>query len=260
MVHTPPHTHLESAEPRTVLYATAESANHDYLHHVTGAPVVTNARELSALGIEHFTLVPACTGRDLTSITQAAQALQWLKQHSPDRTLLLADPLSNATYAIARMRHHIRALAREAEAIVFVSATVDPFADAELFRRVRLACQFSEDIAVEVAFDDAAHAPNIAWPKPAEVEKKLHKLGKDNICYVRADLYKDPEGHHMGLFKETALRAAAGASAEKARHKAAHGDDGIGTGLLADHGAGFAHSHGNDHEHSHGHSHRHHHH
>lgn len=255
------HHHVHVPETQTVLYATAESASHEYLERATGCPVVVNARELSALDHEHIILVPACTSRDLTAITQAAQALRWLKERNPDRTLVLAEPFSGDTYAIARMRHHIRTLAGDVDALLFVSATVDPFADAELLRRVRLARQFSEDVEVEVAFDNVASAPSLAWPTPPTAIERLNKLGLETIQTVRADLFEDPTGEQLPLFKETALKAAVVASEEKARHRAAHGDDGIAAGLLADHGAGFAHSHGDeDHDHDHGHGHHHHHH
>lgn len=252
------HSHIHIPETCTVLYATAESPSHEYLAQATGCPVVANARELSALDEQHIVLVPACTARDLTAITQAAQALQWLKARDPERTLILAEPLSGDTYAIARMRHHIRALAEDADALLFVAATVDPFADAELVRRVRLARQFSEEVEVEVAFDDAAGSPSLPWPTPPAARERFAKLGLDKIATIRADLYCDPLGEQKVLFKATGLKAALLASKEKAVHRAAHGDDGIAAGLLADHGAGFAHSHGDeDHDHGHGHSHGH---
>ncbi|QNH96674.1 hypothetical protein [Corynebacterium anserum] len=243
-------------ETQTVLYATAESANHEYLSRATGYPVVADARELSALEHEHITLVPACTSRDLSAITQAAQTMRWLKERDAHRTLIVAEPLSGDTYAIARMRHHIRSLAGKADALLFVSATVNPFADAELIRRVRLARQFSEDVEVDVAFDDVASSPSEAWPTPLAAAQRLNMLGLESITFIRADLYEDPLGEQRTLFKDTALRAAVVASVERARHRAGHGDDGIATGLLADHGAGFAHSHGDeDHDHTHHHHH-----
>lgn len=250
------HVHIHVPETQTVLYATAESANHEYLARATGYPVVADAREFSVLEYEHVVLVPACTSRDLTAITQAAQAMRWLKERAADRALILAEPLSGDTYAIARMRHHIRSLAGLTDALLFISATVDPFADAELLRRVRLARQFSESVEVDVAFDDVAAAPSEPWPTPQSAMRRLNMLGLESITSIRADLYEDPTGKQRSLFKETALRAAVVASVDKARHRAAHGDDGIAAGLLADHGAGFAHSHG-DEDHDHGHRHYH---
>ncbi|MCX2162647.1 hypothetical protein [Corynebacterium auriscanis] len=180
-----------------------------------------------------------------------------MKRHNPSRTLLLAEPISGDTYAIAQMRHHIRKLSEDADALIFVSATVDPFADAELFRRVRLAQQYSEKIEVGVAFDEVAPVSNPAWPTVKAVQQRLERLNCVSIRRVRADLYHDPKGQDIDLFKPTALRAAVTTAVEKARHRAEHGDDGISAGLMADHGAGFAHSHGSgDGEgHSHGHGH-----
>lgn len=254
------HSHLTVPDTHTVLFATAESAGYAYLADATDCPVVTSARELSALEAEHLVVVPASTNRDLTATTQAAQALKWLKARCPHRTVILSEPLSGDTYAIARMRHHIRALAGAADAVLFVAATINPFADAELLRRVRLAQQYSESVAVEVAFDDVAGAPSLPWPTPESALDKLAALGFDNVRQVRADLYGGPDCAQEPLFKSTSLRAAVLASAERARHLAAHGEDGIAAGLLADHGAGFAHSHGEEHSHSHTHSHAHSHH
>lgn len=248
-------SHLEIPNTQTVLYATAESANHAYLQEETGFPVVASARALSELDFPHMVVVPACTGRDLTAITQAAQALQWLQQRDAQRTLILGEALSGATYAIARMRHHIRRLAGSTDAVMFISATVDPFADAELFRRVRLAQQFSENVDVSVAFDNPAAAPSIAWPQPEELTERLHTLGHKSIQRVRADLYYDPSQEQLPLFKNRGLTEAIVASDNNARHRAQHGHNGIAEGLLADHGAGFAHSHGDEHGHSHPHPH-----
>lgn len=86
------------------------------------------------------------------------------------------------------MRHYIRSLAHKAGSLLFVAATVDPFADAELLRRVRLARQFSEDVEVEVAFDDIAGAPSLAWPTPPAALSRLAKLRLDEVAAVRVDL------------------------------------------------------------------------
>lgn len=84
--HGHAHKHAHVPETQTVLYATAESANHEYLSRATGYPVVADARELSALEHEHITLVPACTSRDLSAITQAAQTMRWLKERDAHRS------------------------------------------------------------------------------------------------------------------------------------------------------------------------------
>lgn len=249
-----------------VLYATAEATDPRALESATGLTAVASARELSALSLRDFILVPVCTGRDLTSITQAAQAMHWLSK-SGDRVLAISPPVVNATYAVARMRQQVRRAAGHAEAILFVSAAIDPFADAELFRRARLAMQFSEQLRMAVAFDDPANRGLDCWPSPQQAVADLSTLlgpgeAMERIAVVRADLHAvesqlDTE-QAKALMTPTALLAAVKASAHTALHALDHGEDGISAALLADHGQGFAHSHGEeDHEHSHGHHHSH---
>lgn len=252
----------------TVLYAGAEASTPDALAAATGIPVVTGPRALAPYleqaRREDATLVvvPAGTDRDLTSVTQAAQALRWAQRSGTQ--VVLAPSLVDATRAIAEMRRHLRAAATQgADAVLFVAATVDPFADAELLRRVRLARQFSGGLEVEVAFEGS-------WPTPDTARERLRLLGARNPVEVRADLVLGEEtGAAQPLFRASALATAVQRTAHTALHLAAdHHDDGIAAGLLADHATGFAHSHGDEghshdhahsHSHSHGHSHSHHH-
>ena len=250
----------------TVLYAGAEAPDPEELAAATGVPVVTSARQLSAVVSRHaaavadgadplVTVVPAGTGRDLTSVTQAAQALRWLVSHG--QRACLAGSLANATYTVARLRHHLRQRPAGTDAVVFLARSVDPFADAELVRRVRLARQYSDDLEVELAFEGDG-----AWPVLDDVLARLRTLGATSPVVVRADLGLTGEGEP--LFRPRALQTAVATVAAEARHLAGHGDDGIDAGLLADHDQGFAHSHGDEdevgghtHPHSHGHSHAH---
>lgn len=240
-----------------IVYAGAEAPDHAELSDLIGVPVVGDPRALSSAvhdsSEETSVVVPAGTGRDLTSIAQAAQALQWLKTHGA--SVALAAPALNHTYAIARMRHHIRHRNENCDAVIFLSRTVDPFADAELLRRVRLAQQFSDDVAVEVAFEGDG-----AWPTLDQVTQRLSALSVANPQVVRADLGLTGEGE--ALYRATGLRQAVHTVASEAAHMLSHGYDGIDDGLLADHGQGFAHSHGDEeeahsHTHAHGHSHSH---
>ncbi|KAB1504454.1 hypothetical protein F7230_05165 [Corynebacterium sp. 320] len=256
MTHTYTHTDVP-----VVLYATAEATDTHYLHEVTGLPVVRSARELSAIVHDRVCVVPMCTGRDLTSITHAAQALRWLTERTSLRAAL-ATPVCTSTYVIARMRHHLRRLAPTHDAVVFLAAAVDPFADAELCRRVRLAQQFSESTEVALAFDDPGQRGADCWPTLPEVTSRLHKImdGQPTVAVVRADFHapraESCEAH--ALMPGSALKTAVLASVKKALHAQEHGDDGIAAGLLADHDQGFAHSHGDeDHAHGHAHSHAH---
>ncbi|HIW91826.1 MAG TPA: hypothetical protein H9870_09230 [Candidatus Corynebacterium avicola] len=238
----------------TVLYAGAEAPTPDALAEASGTPVVTGPRDLA-----HFTeqarsqdaalvVIPAGTNRDLTSITQAAQALQWAQRQGT--TVVLGPSLIDATRAIAELRRHLRAAAKDHDAVLFHAATVDPFADAELLRRVRLAQQFSENLLVEVAFEGS-------WPSVETARERLRLLGATSVADVRADLALI-EGS-TPLFRRSALATAADRASHTALHLAEdHGDDGIAAGLLADHETGFAHSHGDEgHSHSHSHSHSH---
>jgi hypothetical protein len=255
----------------TVLYAGAEAPTPGPLAEATGTAVVTGPRGLSphleragSLGVP-LVVIPAGTGRDLTSVTQAAQALQWAARSGTG--VVLGPSLADATRSIAEMRRHLRAAVsvHGADSVLFLARTVDPFADAELLRRVRLARQFSEDLEVEVAFEGA-------WPSPAKARERLRLLGARETVQVRADLAfpvragdgaADATDDATPLFRASALATAVGEASRTALHLLRdHGDDGIADGLLADHATGFAHSHGDDdhshsHPHGHGHSHSH---
>ncbi|HAJ52717.1 MAG TPA: hypothetical protein DCM55_10170, partial [Corynebacterium variabile] len=152
--------------------------------------------------------------------------------------------------------------AKGKDAVLILAKTVDPFADAELLRRVRLARQFSEDLEVEVAFEGS-------WPTLEKARERLRLLGAHDVVEFRADLALGEDREDAGtaepLFRASALATAVERAAHTAVHLARdHHDDGIAVGLLADHAAGFAHSNGDEdhspsHPRSHGHSHSHHH-
>lgn len=251
----------------TVLYAGAEASTPGALAAATGTPVVTGPRALAPYleqarqQEQPLVVIPAGTDRDLTSVTQAAQALQWAQRSGTE--VILAPSLVDATRAIAEMRRHLRVAgsSQGKDAVLFLARTVDPFADAELLRRVRLARQFSEDLEVEVAFEGS-------WPTPEKARERLRLHGADDILEIRADLaLGEDAGTAAPLFRASALVTAVERTAHTAVHLAHdHHDDGIAAGLLADHATGFAHSHGDEdghshpHPHSHGHSHGHSHH
>lgn len=249
----------------TVLYAGAEASTPDALAAATGVPVVTGPRALAPYleqarhQEEPLVVIPAGTDRDLTSVTQAAQALQWAQRSGTE--VILGPSLVDATRAIAEMRRHLRA-AKGKDAVLILAKTVDPFADAELLRRVRLARQFSEDLEVEVAFEGS-------WPTLEKARERLRLLGAHDVVEFRADLALGEDREDAGtaepLFRASALATAVERAAHTAVHLARdHHDDGIAVGLLADHATGFAHSHGDEdhspsHPRSHGRSHSHHH-
>ncbi|MGO1949668.1 MAG: hypothetical protein ACTH1D_08540 [Mycobacteriaceae bacterium] len=239
----------------TVLYAGAEASPPDVLAGVTGFPVATGPRDLARHTEQAreqdatLVVIPAGTNRDLTSITQAAQALRWAQRSGAK--VVLGPSLIDATRAIAELRRHLRSAAKDHDAVLFTARTVDPFADAELVRRVRLAQQFSEKLLVEVAFEGS-------WPSVGTGRERLGLLGATAAADIRADLATG--GDATALFRPSALATATEQASHTALHLLRdHGDDGIAAGLLADHETGFAHSHGDEdgHSHSHGHSHPH---
>lgn len=246
----------------TVLYAGAEAPTPSALQDATGVPVVTGPRGLSLYAEEARTqdvplvVIPAGTGRALTSVTQAAQALQWARRSGTQ--VVLGPSLIDATRAVAEMRRHLRAAAASYDGVLFRANTVDPFADAELLRRVRLAQQFSEDLLVEVTFEGS-------WPSPDSARGRLRLLGATGVAEIRADLGADLGADHgVPLFRPSSLATAVQRASHTALHLLRdHHDDGIAAGLLADHATGFAHSHGDEdghtHSHPHSHSHSHHH-
>ncbi|MGN0095450.1 MAG: hypothetical protein ACI38U_05255 [Corynebacterium sp.] len=242
----------------TVLYAGPEAPTPSALQDATGVPVVTGPRGLSRHAEEARTqdvplvVIPAGTGRALTSVTQAAQALQWARRSGTQ--VVLGPSLIDATRAVAEMRRHLRAAAVSHDGVLFRANTVDPFADAELLRRVRLAQQFSENLLVEVTFEGS-------WPSPDTARERLRLLGATGVAEIRADLGAD---HGAPLFRPSSLATAVQRASHTALHLLRdHHDDGIAAGLLADHATGFAHSHGDEdghtHSHPHSHSHSHHH-
>lgn len=170
-----------------ILYAGAEAPNPSRLGHDLGLPIATSGRELQQLLIASSitaptptVVIPASTGRDLASVTHAAQVARWCRDTDLKQYVAVAQPVVNHTYTIAQYRKHLRALAGQVDAVVFLAAAADPFADAELFRRVRLAQQFSEHLPVEIAFEGT-------WPALPEVRERLQRLGHASCAVVRAD-------------------------------------------------------------------------
>lgn len=238
-----------------ILYAGPEVPEPQKLSALLELPIATTGRELEDVlratsPATAVTVVPMSTGRDLTSITQAAQALRWFRDQNPGSSVCIAGPVVNDTYTIAQYRKHIRSLASQVDGVIFLSQAVDPFADAELVRRLRLAQHNSEQVSVEVAFDGT-------WPTLDTTRNRLARLDCDSVAVVRAD-FGVAGGDQQALFSPGALSTAVRLAAETAEHMLHHGDDGIAAALLADHEQGFAHSHGDeDHSHSHEHGHAH---
>ncbi|HIW96411.1 MAG TPA: hypothetical protein H9867_08045 [Candidatus Corynebacterium gallistercoris] len=240
--------------PTVILYGGSEVPEPQKISALLDLPITSTGRELEDLlrDVETATVVPMSTGRDLTSITQAAQTLRWFRDGHPEVSVCISGPVVNDTYTIAQYRKHIRDLASQVDGVIFLSQAVDPFADAELVRRLRLAQHYSEQVAVEVAFEGT-------WPALESTRDRFVHLGCTSVAVVRADFGVAGEGQRA-LFSSGALRTAVRLAADTAEHMLHHGNDGIAAALLADHDQGFAHSHGDEeHGHSHAHVYTHHH-
>lgn len=105
---------------------------------------------------------------------------------------------------------------------------MDPFADAELLHRVRLARQFFGDLEVDVAFEGS-------WPTPEKARERLRLLVARDVVEIRADLAPgEGAGTAEPLFRTSFLATAVERAAHTAVHPARdHHDDGITTGYLA---------------------------
>ena len=232
------------------------------LHYTHTNQQLTEALNYGAVTAERAYVVAATAGRDLTLISDLARSCRWWRQHHEhsNTTAIMTSPLANATLVISALRTQMRA--HPADYYIIVSATIDPFADAELFRQARLAWQYGS-APVVVAFEGAE--PNIATA--VADARTLH--GPDvRIVILRADLagapaktveaaaaYKHPMLPVQPLWSASALAVLISQNVMQAAHRFdEHGDDGIDAALWADHDHGYAHSHG-DEEHSHSHSH-----
>ncbi len=114
----------------------------------------------------------------------------------------------------------------------------------------------------------------------ARAVERCRRLGMEEMVVVPADLARSsPVARHLDeasdagewqgvrffgpLVSDSSLAGTVAVRLAEARHRLAHGDDGIAAGLMADHGHGYAHSHavegtdqhGHRHSHAHGHAH-----
>ncbi|MDO4909671.1 MAG: hypothetical protein Q3962_07490 [Corynebacterium sp.] len=194
-------------------------------------------------------LLPFHTGRDATLESDLARAASWI---SKSRTVYVAEAVGDATQTLAALRGHFRKLAKDHKGLV-IARSVDPFADAELFRIARLAWVNGNAAEIGVAFEGA-------YPSRSEWEE-IH--GPADMV-VRADFEK-AEGDQLALWSPSQLKVLIERRVHTALHRGRdHGDNGIERAMMRDHDHGFAHSHGDDHshthEHPHSHAHGHHHH
>lgn len=200
-------------------------------------------------------VVPMTMGRDPTMVAEAAKTLHWLarKQHA---AIALAAPFGIADHLTARLRSVAREVAAQCPdaALLIAARSSNPFDDAELHRIAHLVRVHGAGLEVAVAtFDHGSAALDDAITR-------LRRLGFDRITVVPAGfdgsfeiarVLADPAGvsEHAPLTSDTVVHRIVADRVDAALHALRHGDDGIDTGLSADHGHGYAHSHAGAHDH-----------
>lgn len=197
-------------------------------------------------------VIPITSGRNVTLIADTAKVCSWARTCHPQLRghLALADAPLTATSTVAWLRASLRHHTSHNDLAVICSRSIDPFADAELFRLARLAWTNGSGADVIVAFDDA-------YPS-VEQASAPHRERARKIATIRADIHPGRQGAHKPLLSGTALAVAVTQAASSALHRLGdHDDDGIDAAVLADHDHGYAHGHGDDDDHPHGHSHSH---
>lgn len=198
------------------------------------------------------TVVPLTTGRHPQTVADCARALRWARDHD-GRDVRLAAPLADATATVAALRANIRKRVPEGAGAIIAAPAIDPFADAELVRIVRLAWQYG-GVPVEPAFGGT-------WPDTDAATARLRLAGAGAAVTIRGDLAlggSDARGPRPDgswpLWSWTAVRELVTARVRAADHLATgHGEDGVDASLGADHGHGHAHGHHHHHHHEGGH-------
>ncbi|WP_127572101.1 sirohydrochlorin chelatase [Georgenia faecalis] len=263
----------ERASPHLVLVGGHESAEgadlSPYLDALPGAVVTSPGRSLhnrvSALlstGEQGAPVVvlPMTWGRDPVMVADTAKTLRWLRsQHGPGR-LVLGDAFGTIDHLVALLRRAATQTAahQPGAGLVIAARAANPFDDAELHRVAHLVRTYGTGTEIEPA----------CIAEPADLERAVRRsraLGSDVLVVVPAGFARTcPEVDALPgvtfygpLMSERAAAQVVHQRLTAAVHRLGHGDDGIATGLLADHGHGYAHSHGLDGEHPHPHEHPH---
>jgi sirohydrochlorin cobaltochelatase len=214
---------------------------------------------------ETVVIVPMTFGRHPTMVADTAKTLRWLSGGHSGR-LALAAPFGQIDHLTAWLRTAAnRAASKDTEAALLVVAPPsNPFDEAELHRVAYLVATHGAlaEVGVAIAADGADLDASA---------QRLRRLGAERIVTVPAGFAATlPPAHaeHGGpLMSDAAVARVIRTRVRDALVALDAGHDGIGDGLLADHGHGYAHSHafdegaghphGHAHSHPHGHSHPH---
>jgi hypothetical protein len=194
-------------------------------------------------------VVPMTLGRDPRLVAESARALRWAGAESGHpHCVALAAPFATADHLTGWLRAaalRFQHAADEVRGLLIAAPTGGPFDDAELFRIARLVSQYGRHQLIEVAF--VGGDPDIT----AGIER-LTRLGADRVGLMSAgfgpicwdtDAATAPVDDAGPLLGSAMISNVVAARVWAALDGLAQGDDGIATGLHAEHGHGYAHSH-----------------
>lgn len=193
-------------------------------------------------------VIPMTFGLQPSLVADAARTLRDVRTRFGAGSVCLAAPFGDASHHVAHLRAAMRrgsgtrtgadsGAGSGVDSALVVGRSIDPFADAELFRRARLARQYGAPRLVEVAFDGGADPD----PDLAAGLERCRLLGGGDPLLVPAGFGPAPSGDT--LLGAAAVRAVIDGRVADARHALAHGDDGVDAGVDAEDGHGYAHSH-----------------
>lgn len=205
-------------------------------------------------------VVPMTFGRDVTMVADAAKTLKWLAANHRGR-IALAGSFGTADHLGAWLRTAAnRAGAVDPSTVMLVQIPrSNPFDEAEMSRIAYLVGAYGAlpEIGVTVGLDAASAARSV---------DRMHRLGHPSVAIVPGGFAAAPlVPRHDGassagpLMTDASITRIVRERVAEALADLAAGDDGIESGLLADHGHGYAHSHAFEEggSHSHGHAHQH---
>lgn len=238
------HHHAVRPETAVVLAVGGEAAGLPDLGMATSPPgralhaAVDAAVEAHASRGEDLVVVvvPLTFGLQPSLVADTARTLRDVRARRGAGSVCLAAPFGDASHHIAYLRAAMRRRP-DAEAALVVGPSLDPFADAELFRRARLARQYGSPALVEVAFDGGAEPD----PDLTAGLDRCSRLGAPSPLVVPSGFGPSPSGDL--LLGAAAVRSVIEGRVSEARHALAHGDDGVDGGVDAEDGHGYAHSH-----------------
>jgi len=209
-----------------------------------GRQLLRTTRELLRSTVGSVCVVPMTVGRDPGLIADTARTL--LALPPTDRTrVVLSEPFGTAQHLIGWLRAAAKLVPDDAALLVTAPAG-DAYDDAELFRIARLVWQYGPHRVVEPALIGGD-------PDPAAGVERCRVLGAPRVMTLSASFVPPQPADTVPLLSVPAIAGVLAARVSDAIRRAAHGDDGLSTGLIAadHHGTAHSHAHGSTHGHPH---------